>query len=51
MASRQPLTMGSGGGNNYNFYISGNANASANEIAEMVVQKVKDIERQKRDRS
>ena len=51
MTSRQPLTMGGGGGNNYNFYITGGNNASPNEIADMVVAKVKDIERQNRDRS
>jgi hypothetical protein len=41
---------GGGGGNNYNFYVSGNQNASANEIAEIVVQKVKEIERSNRER-
>lgn len=46
-----PVTMTSaGGGNNYNFYISGGKNASANEIAEMVMQKVKETERSNRER-
>jgi hypothetical protein len=41
---------GGAGGNNYNFYISGNQNASAKEIADMVMQKVKDTERSNRER-
>ena len=46
------LVMGSGGGggNNYNFYITGSQNASANEIAEIVMQKVKETERSNRER-
>jgi hypothetical protein len=41
---------GGAGGNNYNFYISGSQNASAKEIADMVMQKVKDTERSNRER-
>jgi hypothetical protein len=41
---------GGGGGNSYSFYITGNQNASANEIAEMVMQKVKETERSNRER-
>jgi hypothetical protein len=47
-----PIVMsgGGGGGNNYNFYVSGNQNASAGEIAEIVMQKVKEVERSNRER-
>ena len=47
-----PIVMsgGGGGGSNYNFYVTGNENASASEIAEMVMQKVKEVERSNRER-
>jgi hypothetical protein len=41
---------GGSGGNNYNFYVSGNQNASAKEIADMVMQKVQEVERSNRER-
>lgn len=41
---------GGGGGNTYQFYVTGTQNASANEIAEMVMQKVKQTERSNRER-
>lgn len=48
---QQPVVMGSGAnGNEYNFYITGNQNASAKEIAEMVMQKVKETERSTKER-
>ena len=48
---RQPLVSTSaGGGNEYNFYVTGNQNASAKEIADMVMQKVKEIERSNSER-
>ena len=48
---QQPLVTGSGGkGNEYNFYVTGNQNASAKEIADMVMQKVKEIERSNSER-
>jgi predicted amidohydrolase len=40
----------SGEGNSYNFYVTGNQNASAKEIAEMVMLKVKEVERSNRER-
>jgi hypothetical protein len=40
----------SSGGNTYQFYVTGSQNASANEIAEIVMQKVKDTERSNRER-
>jgi hypothetical protein len=50
-AGATPVRMSSGsGGNNYNFYVSGNQNASAKEIAEMVMQKVQEVERSNRER-
>jgi hypothetical protein len=39
-----------GGSNSYNFYVTGNQNASAQEIAEMVMLKVKEVERSNRER-
>jgi hypothetical protein len=47
-----PIVMsgGGGGGSNYNFYVTGNENASASEIAEMVMQKVREVERSNRER-
>jgi hypothetical protein len=45
-----PSSGGGGGGNTYQFYVSGNQNASAKEIAEIVMQKVKDTERSNRER-
>jgi hypothetical protein len=49
--SPTPITMSGGvGGNNYNFYVSGNQNASAKEIADMVMQKVQEVERSNRER-
>ena len=52
MSSSSPSPAGSGasGGNNYNFYITGNQNSSAGEIAEIVMQKVKETERSNRER-
>ena len=48
---QQPMVMGSGGkGNQYNFYVTGGQNASANEIANIVMQKVKDVERSNSER-
>jgi hypothetical protein len=41
---------GGSGGNNYNFYVSGNQNASAKEIADMVMQKVQEVERSNQER-
>lgn len=50
-AGATPVRMSSGsGGNNYNFYVSGNQNASAKEIADMVMQKVQEVERSNRER-
>jgi hypothetical protein len=48
---QQPMTVGSGGkGNEYNFYVTGSQNASANEIAEIVMQRVRDTERSNSER-
>jgi|688.fasta_scaffold02983_13 hypothetical protein len=48
---QQPMVMGSGGkGNQYNFYVTGSQNASANEIANIVMQRVKDTERSNSER-
>lgn len=48
---QQPVVMGSGGkGNEYNFYVTGNQNASASEIANMVMQKVKETQRNNSER-
>ena len=48
---QQPMVMGSGGkGNEYNFYVTGSQNASANEIANIVMQRVKDVERSNSER-
>jgi hypothetical protein len=48
---QQPMAMGSGGkGNQYNFYVTGGQNASANEIASIVMQRVKDTERSNSER-
>jgi hypothetical protein len=48
---QQPVVMGSGGkGNEYNFYVTGSQNASANEIANIVMQRVKDTERSNSER-
>jgi hypothetical protein len=48
---QQPLVTSSAGrGNEYNFYVTGNQNASAKEIADMVMQKVKEIERSNSER-
>ena len=49
--SQQPIVMGSSStGREYNFYISGNENASAKEIAEMVMRKIKETERSNKER-
>ena len=49
--ARQSAYTGSGGGGNtYQFYVTGSQNASANEIAEIVMQKVKNTERSNRER-
>jgi hypothetical protein len=45
-----PGSSGGGGGNTYQFYVTGTQNASANEIAEIVMQKVKQTERSNRER-
>jgi hypothetical protein len=48
---QQSVVAGSGGrGNEYNFYVTGNQNASANEIAEIVMQRVRDTERSNSER-
>jgi hypothetical protein len=48
---QQPMTVGSGGGGNeYNFYVTGSQNASAKEIADIVMQRVKDAERSNSER-
>jgi hypothetical protein len=46
---QQPMTVGSGGKGN-NFYVTGSQNASANEIAEIVMQRVRDTERSNSER-
>ena len=49
--TRQSAYAGSAsGGNTYQFYVTGSQNASANEIAEIVMQKVKETERSNRER-
>jgi hypothetical protein len=52
MSASSPSLVRSGGsgGNNYNFYITGSQNSSSREIAEMVLQKVKETERSNRER-
>lgn len=48
---QQPMTVGSGGGGNeYNFYVTGSQNASAKEIADIVMQRVRDAERSNSER-
>jgi hypothetical protein len=48
---QQPMTVGSGGGGNeYNFYVTGSQNASAKEIADIVMQRVRDAERTNSER-